>query len=168
MAGRVVMLALLDPSRQDIPEYAEYLADIQREARRVNDRFQRAAWAPIQLEVADNFHQSVAAYKQYDVLLVNAVYDGLNLVAKEGPLVNERDGVLVLSENAGAHAELGEWAVTVNPFDVWGQAEALHEALSMEPAERRRRAEAIQAQVRENDVAKWVAGLLADLDRVSA
>jgi trehalose 6-phosphate synthase len=120
------------------------------------------------VQVADNFPQSVAAYKHYDVLLVNAVYDGLNLVAKEGPLVNARDGVLVLSENAGAHAELGEWAVTVNPFDVWGQAEALHEALSMEPAERRRRAEAIQAQVRENDVAKWVAGLLADLDRVSA
>jgi trehalose 6-phosphate synthase len=118
--------------------------------------------------VADNFPQSVAAYKQYDVLLVNAVYDGMNLVAKEGPLVNGRDGVLVLSENAGAHEELGQWAVTVNPFDVWGQAEALHEALTMEPAERRRRAGAIQAQVRENDVAKWVQGLLADLDRVSA
>jgi trehalose 6-phosphate synthase len=58
--------------------------------------------------------------------------------------------------------------VSVNPFDVWGQAQALHEALSMEPGERRRRAEAIQAQVRENDVVKWVAGLLADLDRVSA
>jgi len=110
----------------------------------------------------------VAAYKQYDVLLVNAVYDGMNLVAKEGPLVNTRDGVLVLSENAGAHDELGEWAVTVNPFDVWGQAEALHEALSMEPGERRRRAEGLQAQVRQNDVAKWVAGLLDDVDRVSA
>jgi trehalose 6-phosphate synthase len=92
----------------------------------------------------------------------------MNLVAKEGPLVNARDGVLVLSENAGAHDELGDWAVSVNPFDVWGQAQALHEALSMEPGERRRRAQAIQAQVRENDVVKWVAGLLADLDRVSA
>jgi trehalose 6-phosphate synthase len=102
------------------------------------------------------------------VLLVNAVYDGMNLVAKEGPLVNGRDGVLVLSENAGAHEELGDWAVTVNPFDVWGQAEALHEALTMEQGERHRRAEAIQAHVRANDVAKWVQGLLADLDRVSA
>jgi trehalose 6-phosphate synthase len=74
----------------------------------------------------------------------------------------------VLSENAGAHEELGDWAVTVNPFDVWGQAEALHEALTMEQGERRRRAEAIQAHVRANDVAKWVQGLLADLDRVSA
>ena len=97
---------------------------------------------------------------------MNAVYDGLNLVAKEGPLVNTRDGVLVLSENAGAHDELGEWAVTVNPFDVWGQAEALHEALSMEPAEKRRRADGIRAQVREHDVHAWLAGLLADLDAV--
>ena len=76
--------------------------------------------APVELQVADNFPQSVAAYKQYDVLLVNAVFDGMNLVAKEAPLVNARDGVLVLSENAGAHDELGDWAVTVNPFDVCG------------------------------------------------
>ena len=122
--------------------------------REVNDRFGPV----IDLQVADDFPQSVAAYKQYDVLLVNAVSDGMNLVAKEGPLVNERDGVLVLSENAGAYEELGEWALSVNPFDVWGQAEALHEALSMEPAERRRRAEALRAQVREHDVSHWIAG----------
>jgi trehalose 6-phosphate synthase len=146
-----------------IPEYVEYRAAIETEAAAVTARHPGS----LEVQVADNFPQSVAAYKQYDVLLVNAVYDGLNLVAKEGPLVNARDGVLVLSENAGAHDELGEWAVTVNPFDVWGQAEALHEALAMEPAERRRRAEALQAQVRQND-AKWVAGLLADLDGLSA
>ena len=81
----------------------------------MNDRFQRDGWMPIDLQIADNFAQSVAAYKQFDVLLVNAVFDGLNLVAKEAPLVNERDGVLVLSENAGAHEELGEWALTRQP-----------------------------------------------------
>jgi trehalose 6-phosphate synthase len=118
----------------------------------------------IELRVGDNFPQSVAAYKQFDVLLVNAVYDGMNLVAKEGPLVNERDGVLVLSENAGAHEELGAWCLTVNPFDVWGQAEALHEALSMAEPERRRRREAICEHVRENDVRAWIDGLLRDLD----
>lgn len=162
--GRVKLLARLDPSRETIPEYVSYRAAIEAEAAAVSARYPGA----LEVQVADDFPQSVAAYKQYDVLLVNAVYDGMNLVAKEGPLVNDRDGVLVLSENAGAHEELGEWAVSVNPFDVWGQAEALHEALSMEPAERRRRAAAIQAQVRENDVAKWLQGLLADLDRVSA
>jgi len=162
------MLAHLDPSRQDIPEYAEYLGAIQREARRVNDRFQQDGWLPIELVIQDNFTGSVAAYKQFDVLFVNAIFDGMNLVAKEAPLVNERDGVLILSENAGAHAELGEWALTVNPFDVAGQAQAIHEALTMANEERRRRLEAIRAHVREHDVTGWIEEQLADLDRSPA
>jgi trehalose 6-phosphate synthase len=161
------MLALLDPSRQDIPEYAEYLGAIQRAARAVNDRFQREGWTPVELSIQDDFLGAVAAYKQYDVLLVNAIFDGLNLVAKEAPLVNERDGVLILSENAGAHAELGEWAVTVNPFDVAGQAEALYAALSLPAEERRVRLEAIRAHVREHDVEAWIGAQLADLDRIA-
>ena len=162
--GRVTMLALLDPSRQAIPEYVEYVADIERAVREVNDRFGPV----IDVQVADNFPRSVAAYKQYDVLLVNAVSDGLNLVAKEGPLVNERDGVLVLSENAGAYAELADWALGVNPFDVWDQAETLHEALAMAPDERRRRADGLRAQVQESDLSAWIAGLLPDLEPPAA
>ena len=162
--GRVSMLALLDPSRQDIPEYAEYLGAIQRTARVVNDRFQREGWTPIELRIEDDFLASVAAYKQYDVLLVNAIFDGLNLVAKEAPLVNERDGVLILSENAGAHEELSEWALTVNPFDIAGQAEAIHAALEMPQDERRRRLEAMRRHVREHDLSEWVEAQLADLD----
>jgi trehalose 6-phosphate synthase len=162
----VGMLTLLDPSRQDIPEYAEYVGAIQRGARTVNDRFQRDGWTPIELIIEDDFPGTVAAYKQYDVLLVNAIFDGLNLVAKEAPLVNERDGVLVLSENTGAHEELGRWALTVNPFDVAGQADALYEALTMPADERRARLEAIRAHVREHDLAVWIAAQLADLDRV--
>ena len=168
MHGRVGMLALLDPSRQDIPEYSEYLGAIQRAARAVNDRFQQEGWIPIDLQIEDDFPRSVAAYKQYDVLLVNAIYDGLNLVAKEAPLVNERDGVLVLSENTGAHEQLGEWALTVNPFDVAGQAEAIHAALDMTPAERRGRREAIRAHVHEHDLTAWIAAQLADVDRLPA
>jgi trehalose 6-phosphate synthase len=159
--GRVGMLALLDPSRQDIPEYAEYLVAIRRAAREVNDRFATADWTPLELRIGDDFPGSVAAYKQFDVLLVNAIFDGLNLVAKEAPLVNARDGVLVLSENTGAYEELGEWALGVNPFDVAGQARALHEALSMAPAERRRRREAICDWVREHDIERWI-GLQLD------
>ncbi|HZQ83028.1 MAG TPA: trehalose-6-phosphate synthase [Gaiellaceae bacterium] len=161
---RVRMLALLDPSRQKIPEYVEYLEAVERTVAEVNDRHPGS----IELRVADNFPQSVAAYKQFDVLLVNAVYDGMNLVAKEAPLVNERGGVLVLSENAGAHEELAQWCLTVNPIDVWEQAEALHEALLMDEGERRRRLEAIQEHVRVNDVRAWIDGLLADLDAVTA
>jgi trehalose 6-phosphate synthase len=99
---------------------------------------------------------------------VNAIYDGLNLVAKEAPLVNERDGVLVLSENAGVHEELGEWALSVNPFDVSGQAEAIHAALGLPAEERRSRLEAIRAHVREHDLGAWIAAQLVDLDRGAA
>jgi trehalose 6-phosphate synthase len=166
LAGRVQMLALLDPSRQDIPEYAEYVGAVQRAARAVNDRFRRPGWEPLVLRVEDDFSASVAAYKQFDVLLVNAIFDGLNLVAKEAPLVNERDGVLVLSENAGVHEELGRWALTVNPFDVDGQATALWEALTMPTEERRERLEGMRAHVRTYDLAAWLEGQLAELERV--
>jgi trehalose 6-phosphate synthase len=168
MHRRVRMLALLDPSRQDIPEYAEYLGAIEREARRVNDRFQQSDWTPIELRIEDDFPRSVAAYKQFDVLLVNAIFDGMNLVAKEAPLVNTRDGVVVLSENTGAHAELGEWALTVNPFDVEGQAEAIAEALALDEDERHRRLTAIRSHVRAHDVNEWLDLQLAALDRVAA
>jgi trehalose 6-phosphate synthase len=165
MHGRVTMLALLDPSRQDIPEYSEYLAAIQREVRAVNDRFQYDAWLPIDLRVGDNFAQSVAAYKHYDALIVNPVFDGLNLVSKEAPLVNTRDGVLILSENAGSHEELAEWALTVNPFDIYGQAQAINDALTMGEDERRRRLDGLRTHVREHDLAGWIAAQLHDLDR---
>jgi trehalose 6-phosphate synthase len=167
MGRRVGMLALLDPSRQDIPEYAEYLGAIQREMRGVNDRFQREGWVPIDLRIADNFAQSVAAYKQYDVLLVNSVFDGLNLVSKEAPLVNEREGVVVLSENTGSHEELREWVLTVNPFDIFGQAEAIYRAVTMEADERRRRAQAIARHVEEHDLEEWIDAQLGDLDRMA-
>ncbi len=161
---RVTMLALLDPSRQNIPEYAEYLGAIRREARSINERFRSPDWTPIDLQIHDDFHQSVAAYKQYDVLFVNAVYDGLNLVAKEGPLVNSRDGVLVLSENTGAYEELGPYSVVINPFDVRGQADAIFEALTMPADDRRRRIDAIRTRVREHDLRWWIGAQLADLD----
>jgi trehalose 6-phosphate synthase len=168
MHTRVGMLALLDPSRQDIPEYAEYLGAVQREARRVNDRFQQEGWIPIELVIEDDFAASVAAYKQFDALFVNAIFDGMNLIAKEAPLVNARDGVLILSENAGAHAELGDWALTVSPFDVAGQAQAIDRALTMPAEERRERLGAIGEHVREHDLAAWIEAQLVDLDRCAA
>jgi trehalose 6-phosphate synthase len=166
MHGRVSMLALLDPTRQDIPEYSEYLGAIQRAARLVNDRFAREGWLPLALRIEDNFPQAVAAYKQYDVLLVNAIFDGMNLVAKEAPLVNTRDGVLILSENAGAHEELAPWALTVNPFDVVGQAEAIERALALSAEERRGRIEAIRKHVHTHTIGAWIDAQLEDLDAV--
>jgi trehalose 6-phosphate synthase len=164
--GRVGMVAMLAPSRQDIPEYAEYSAAVEAAAREVNERFARDGWQPVELDIADDFLRSIAGYKQFDVLLVNPVFDGLNLVVKEAFLVNGRDGALVLSENAGVYEELGEWALTVNPLDVSGQADALYSALALEPAERRRRGAAIRAHVRTHDIREWIEAQLADLDAV--
>ena len=160
LRGRVVLLALLDPSRQTIPEYVEELARIESAADRVERRFPGA----LRLRVADDFPCSLAAYKQFDVLLVNAVMDGLNLVAKEAPLMATRDGVVVLSVNAGAWEELAPWVIGVDPFDVEGQADALERALELPPQDRRARREGIAGQIREHDLGAWVEAQLGDLD----
>jgi trehalose 6-phosphate synthase len=161
LRGRVRMLALLSPSREDIPEYAEELRLIEEAAARVEESFPGA----LTLEVADDFPRSVAAYKQFDVLLVNAVMDGLNLVSKEAPFVNERAGAVALSVNAGAFEEIGEWVVPVEPLDVDATADALEDALALPEDERRRRQDAIRARVREHDLEEWDEAQLADLDR---
>jgi trehalose 6-phosphate synthase len=168
LQGRVGMLALLAPSRQDIAEYVDYAAEVEAAAQAVNALFARDGWTPVELDVADDFPRSVAGYLQFDALLVNPVFDGLNLVSYEAPFVNRRDGVLVLSENAGSHEQLGEWALTVNPLDLVGQAEAMYEALTMAPDERRRRAEGIRAHVRSHGVREWIDAQLADLDDAAA
>ncbi len=97
----------------------------------VNHRHGTPDWMPIQLKLRDDLEEAMAAYKHYDVLLVNAMFDGMNLVAKEGPIVNEREGVSILSENTGAHEELGEFALSVNPFDIQELADSIHAALTM-------------------------------------
>jgi trehalose 6-phosphate synthase len=162
--GRIALLALLDPSRQEIPEYVDYRRATEEAAAAVNARFGTADWLPVRLDVRDDFLASVAAYVEYDVLLINPVMDGLNLVAKEAPLVNERDGVLVLSREAGAFAELDGWAIGVDPLDVDQQAEALARAIALPRAERHARLEGIRGRVRAHDVDAWAARELAELD----
>ena len=98
----------------------------------VNHRHGTPDWMPIQLKLRDDLDEAMAAYKHYDVLLVNAMFDGMNLVAKEGPIVNEREGVSILSENTGAHEELGEFALSVNPFDIQELANSIYAALTMD------------------------------------
>ena len=160
---QVTFLARVQPSREDVPEYAEYAEVVRKTVEEINDRHGTAAWTPIELSMEDNFPRSVAAYKNYDVLLVNAVRDGMNLVAKEAAVINERDGVLILSENAGAYEELGEHALTVNPFDIDEQAEAIYQALSMSGEERRERAEALRKTVRSNTIEHWVEAQMEDI-----
>jgi trehalose 6-phosphate synthase len=123
---------------------------------------------PIQLKLRDDLEEAVAAYKHYDVLLVNAMFDGMNLVAKEGPLVNERFGVSILSENTGAHEELGEFALSVNPFDLQELADSIHAALTMEAGERERRLGGLQEIVTARDPGDWVDEQLADIRKKAA
>lgn len=156
LAGSVRFLALLQPSRQDVREYADYLRAIHAVVDEVNGRHAHGGWTPIELHLGDDMALAAAAYRAFDVLMVNAVADGMNLVAKEALLLNERAGVLALSEHAGAHEELGAIAVTLEPFDIEQQAAALYAALTMPAAERRLRHEAGLEIVRTNDVGKWL------------
>ncbi len=160
---KVTFIAQLMPSRTDVAEYAEYLERIEAVVAVVNHRHGSPDWMPIQLKLRDDLEEAVAAYKHYDVLIVNAMFDGMNLVAKEGPMVNERAGVSILSENTGAHEELGECALSVNPFDIQELADSIHAALTMPMHERRRRLEGLKEIVTARDPGDWVDDQLADI-----
>ena len=160
---RVTFIAQLMPSRTDIVEYAEYLERIEALVAVVNHRHGTPDWMPIQLKLRDDLEEAVAAYKNYDVLLVNAMFDGMNLVAKEGPLLNERGGVSILSENTGAHEELGEYALSVNPFDIQETADAIHGALTMAPERREERLQGLKRIVTARDPGDWIDDQLADI-----
>ncbi len=162
---RVTFIAQLMPSRTDVPEYAEYLERIEAVVAVVNHRHGSPDWMPIQLKLRDDLEEAVAAYKHYDVLMVNAMFDGMNLVAKEGPMVNERAGVSILSENTGAHEELGEFALSVNPFDIQELADSIHAALTMPVEERERRLQGLKSIVTARDPGVWIDEQLADIGR---
>jgi trehalose 6-phosphate synthase len=161
---QVTFIAHLIPSRQDVPEYAEYLERIEAVVAVVNHRHGTTDWMPIDLRLRENLEEAIAAYKHYDLLMVNAMFDGMNLIAKEGPLVNERNGVSLLSENTGAHEELADFALSVNPFDVQEQADAIHRALTMSAEERSWRAQGLKRIVTARDPGDWVDAQLADIE----
>ncbi|WP_142262412.1 alpha,alpha-trehalose-phosphate synthase (UDP-forming) [Thermopolyspora flexuosa] len=160
--GRVVHLAFAYPSRHDLPEYREYTAAVMRCAKQIEDEYATEDWEPIILDVHDDYPRSLAAYRLADVLLVNPIRDGMNLVAKEGPILSPRC-VLVLSREAGAAAELGPDAIMVNPYDVSGTAAALHEALAMPEDERLKRGRRLAAAATALPPRQWLAEQLAAL-----
>ncbi|MCL9759429.1 trehalose-6-phosphate synthase [Frankia sp. AiPa1] len=138
--GKVMHLVCAYPSRHNLPEYREYTASVRRLAAEIDDEFAVGDWCPLRLEVTDDYPRSIAALSLAEVLVVNPVRDGMNLVAKEGAVLSRQDAVLVLSREAGAHAEMGRSALVVNPFDVQATAAAMHTALVMPASERHRRA----------------------------
>ncbi|HLG68625.1 MAG TPA: trehalose-6-phosphate synthase [Acidimicrobiales bacterium] len=158
---RVVLLALAYPSREGLAEYLAYRNEVEHTVERINERWGTPEWTPIVLEVADARERSLAALCRYDVLLVNPVRDGLNLVAKEGPVLNGHDGVLVISREAGVWDELKPAALGINPFDVTGTAAALDEALGMPPPARAARAARLREIVLARTAADWFDDQLA-------
>ncbi|MFM9368206.1 trehalose-6-phosphate synthase [Streptomyces sp. Da 82-17] len=161
---RVVHIAFAYPSRQDLAVYRDYTAEVARVAEEINSRYGTAGWTPVILHVEDDFARSLAAYRLADVALVNPIRDGMNLVAKEVPVVSDEGCALVLSREAGAYEELGEDALAVNPYDVVGTARALHEALTMPDEERRARTERLAAAATALPPERWFLDQLRELE----
>jgi len=139
---------------------------VKQAAEAINERFRTKTWEPIRLELRDNYPRALAAMAQADVLIVNPIWDGMNLVAKEGPSVSERDAVLILSRNAGAADDLGDWALLVNPFDTAELAEAIRAALAMSPDERVMRAKGLREQASAMRPQDWFSEQRRDLDAI--
>lgn len=164
LIGRVKFLAFLVPSRTDIPEYQNYAAKVFHNIDRINNRYGQSGWRPIEVFYENNYSQALAGLSLYDALLVNSVADGMNLVAKEGAIVNERDGLLLLTRTAGAYEELGDAAVTIDdPEDIEATADAMSLAISLPQWVRRSRAERLQRIVEERDISLWLWSQLKDL-----
>jgi trehalose 6-phosphate synthase len=156
----VLFLALLYPSRLTVERYQNYFSECLNVVKRINERYDskvKANVGPIELLFEDDFHRSLGAMRLYDALLVNPVFDGLNLVSKEGAVVNDRDGTVILSANAGAFEEIGPAVIGVQPFDVPGTALAIEQALELPGAERAKRAKKLRDLATRSTPSDWLA-----------
>ena len=160
--GKVRLIAFLVPTRTHLKPYQRYTQEINQLIEAINNKYRTEEWYPIDFFYENNYIQAIAGMRLYDVLLVNAVIDGMNLVAKEGPTVNDRDGVLILSETVGACEQLGQNALTVAPTDLEGTTQALYTALTMSADERRKRAIGLKQSIEEEDITHWLWHLLRD------
>jgi len=162
-ANKVTMLCFLVPSRSGIKQYQRYTQDIFDSVEAINTKYGNDSWQPIKVYFENNYAQAIAGMRLCDVLLVNPVIDGMNLVAKEGPVVSANNSVLILSESAGAHEQLKDYVVSVAPADVEGTVRALYQALTMDKTERKSRSDALKKAVEEEDITRWLYHQLHDL-----
>ena len=163
LRGQISFLAFLVPSRTGLKEYGHYGRQVQNAVDRINARFGRAGWRPVQLFYENDYAQALAGLSMADVVLVNPLVDGMNLVAKEAVVVSERDAVLVLSETAGAFDQMADGVLAVAPADVIGTADALAAALEMPVEERKRRLAKLRRGVEREDITWWLRRQLEDL-----
>jgi trehalose 6-phosphate synthase len=162
--GKVEFLALFSPTRDKLTEYQVYADECLGEAARINEEYGRQGWEPIKVRIQEDFLYAVGAYGAYDALMVNSVFDGMNLVAMEGPLRNERNGALILSTNAGAFERIGQYALTTSPFDIQETADAILAALEMPDEERQRRSRGLTRSVLAHTPETWLWNQLEGLD----
>lgn len=165
--GKVQFLAMLVPSRMEVEEYQNYLDELMAAAGRVNARHGESEWEPVRVVVGENYPRAIAALQLYDVLLVNSIADGMNLVAKEGPVVNRRHGVVILSERTGARQQLESGATVISPCDVYATAEAMHQALTMHAEQREERAHRLKWMIERDDVSTWFCSQLQMIDELN-
>jgi len=163
LKGKVKFLAFLVPSRTHIRQYQRYMDEVQQVIQQINDNHGTEDWQPIVPYIENNYTQAIAGMKLYDALLVNTIIEGMNLVAKEGPVVNNRDGVLVLSRSSGVHQQLAHGALSVSPTDVEGTMNALYEAITMSPTDRKDRADRLFESVCEEDINQWLHRQMQDI-----
>ena len=164
---KVSFLALLVPSRLDVEEYQTYLDELMAAAGHVNAAYGTHEWEPIRILVGENYPRAIAALKYYDILLVNSIADGMNLVAKEGPIVNQRDGVLILSERTGAQEQLKSGAIVISPCDVYETAEAIHQALVMGVEQRQELAGRLRMLIEREDIRDWFSKQLVVVENLN-
>ncbi len=164
--GEVQFLAYLVPSRMGVEEYNEYLDKINATAGRVNAKYGDSDWEPVRVIIGENYERALAALQLYDVLLVNAIADGMNLVAKEGPIINQKDGVLILSERAGAKQQLGVGAIVIPPCDVYATAESMHQALTMSEPEKKEKSRHLKWIIEKEDIVDWLCRQLQTIEEL--
>ena len=165
--GKIVFMAFLIPSRVEVNEYQTYLDEIMVSVGRINAHYGSSDWEPVRLLVGENYPRAVAAMKLYDVLLVNSIADGMNLVAKEGPIVNQKDGVLILSERAGARQQLSDGSIIISPVDIYDTQKALYQALNMPSEEKNIKIELLRRLVQEEDINFWLKSQMDFLNSIS-
>jgi trehalose 6-phosphate synthase/phosphatase len=169
LRGRVRLVQVAVPSRDNVQSYQRYRSEVNEAVGRINGAFATVQWVPIHyVHRPLSERHLIALYRATDVMLVTPLRDGMNLVAKEFVACRiDGDGVLVLSEFAGAAAEMAE-AVVVNPYDVDSLADSYQRALSISEEERRFRMQALRGRVLFNDARRWVQSFLDSLEGVAA
>ena len=167
MHGKVTFFAFLAPSRTRVRQYQRYADEVEQHVQSINSTFGTEDWLPVRTFYENNYTQAVAGLRLYDVLLVNSVIDGMNLVAKEGPIVNTKNGSIILSESVGAHDQLKRAALSVSPTDIEGTAQAMYKALTMTDEELTQRSETLFNIIETEDVTDWMTRQIRDLIELS-